>query len=403
MRDQASQPLSILCVNTDITEKKQLQAQFLHAQRLESLGTLASGIAHDLNNTLTPIISSVQLLPLKFPQPNPEYQRLVTVIEHNCLRAAELVKQILTFSGCSQSRSIALQIEPLLLEIEQFAHSTFPKSIEITKIVPKQELWPIQADPTHIHQILINLCVNARDAMPSGGTLEISASNFLADDNFARMKLDARVGPYVVIQVKDTGFGIPPLILERIFEPFFTTKESSKGTGLGLSTVIGLLKTYSGFILVETEVGKGSQFQVYLPAVDHSISQIDPPSVLPYGNGQLILVVDDEASIVEITKTSLQDFNYRVLTASNGMDALSLFTDYKNQIDMVLIDLILPDINGPTVIGIMQRLKPQIKILAISGSANNPMLASAELCVHSFLRKPYTLHELLSALAALVA
>jgi PAS domain S-box-containing protein len=400
MRDDASQPISILCVNTDITEKKQLQAQFLRAQRLESLGTLASGIAHDLNNILTPILSSTQLLALKLPHLDLAYQQMLTVIERNCQRAAELVKQILMFSGSAQSQDVCLEIKHLLHEIEQFAHSTFPKSIQVLTILPTQDLWLLKADPTHIHQVLMNLCVNARDAMPHGGTIEISASNFFADENFARMKLDAKAGPYVVITIKDTGCGISPPILERIFEPFFTTKEPGQGTGLGLSTVIGIVKNYGGFIHLESELNKGSQFQVYLPAVCENISQPAPPSKLPpHGHGELILVVDDDTGIVEITKTSLQDFNYQILTATSGIEALSLFADYNPQIDMVLIDLMMPNIDGLTIISIMQRLKPQIKVLAISGSAiNNPIVNSAQACIHSFLRKPYTLDELLSAL-----
>ncbi|MEA5502581.1 PAS domain S-box protein [Halotia wernerae UHCC 0503] len=403
MRDEASQPKSILSVDTDITEKKQLQSQFLRTQRLESLGTLASGIAHDLNNILTPIMLSSQMLAPKLTHLDARYKQMLLVIEDNSKRAADLVKQILTFSHGSQRQSVSLEIEHLLLEIEQITHSTFPKSIQIRKNLPKQKLWTIKADSTQIHQVLMNLCVNARDAMPKGGTLEISANNFFADENFARMKWDAKVGPYLVMTIKDTGFGIPPLILERIFEPFFTTKELGKGTGLGLSTAIGIVKKHGGFISVESVVGKGTQFQVYLPALKESISQQAEISLLPHGNGELILVVDDEAAILEITKTSLEDSNYRILTASNGIEAISLYAQHKNQISMVLMDIMMPDIDGLTAIGIMQQMKPQVKIIGISGIAmNNQIVASAKVDVNVCLQKPYTINQLLCVINSLL-
>ncbi|MCP6760020.1 MAG: GAF domain-containing protein [Fischerella sp. CENA71] len=403
MYDEASQPKSILSVDTDITEKKQLQAQFLRTQRLESLGTLASGIAHDLNNILTPIMLSAQMLTPKLTHLDARHKQMLSIIQDNSKRAADLVKQILTFSHGSQRQGVSLEIEPLLLEIEQIVHSTFPKSIQIRRNLPKQNLWTIKADYTQIHQVLMNLCVNARDAMPKGGTLEISANNFFADENFARMKLDARVGPYLVITIKDTGFGIPPLILERIFEPFFTTKELGKGTGLGLSTVIGIVKKYGGFISVESVVSEGTQFQVYLPALKESINQQVETSPLPHGNGELILVVDDEAAILEITKTSLEDFNYRILTASKGIEAISLYAQHKNQISMVLMDIMMPDMDGLTAIGIMQQMNPQVKIIAISGiSMGSQVAASAKVDVNVFLHKPYTISQLLCVINSLL-
>ncbi len=400
MRDEVAQPKSILTVDTDITEKKQLQAQFLRAQRLESLGTLASGIAHDLNNILTPIMSSSQMLALKLPNLDARNRQLLKLLEDNSKRAADLVKQILTFArGGFEGRGICLQVEYVLLEIEQIINSTFPKSIKISKNLPKQNLWPILADPTQIHQVLMNLCVNARDAMPKGGILYISAENLLVDENFAKMNLDAHVGTYVIITVSDTGFGIPPLILERIFEPFFTTKELGKGTGLGLPTVIGIVENHGGFIRVKSEVGKGTQFQVYLPAVNQRTTQQAEKLELPNGKGELILVVDDETAILEITKTSLEDHNYTTLTASNGIEAISLYAEYKNTISIVLMDMIMPSMDGLTTIRILQQMNPQVKIIGISGMTANSQLAEvADAGINVFLRKPYTFHELLHAI-----
>ncbi|ARV59401.1 histidine kinase [Nostocales cyanobacterium HT-58-2] len=399
MLDELRQPKSILTVDTDITEKKQLQTQFLRAQRMESLGTLASGIAHDLNNILTPIMSSIQMLALKPPHLDTRHQQILKILEDNSKRAADLVKQILTFARGSESRGVTLQIEPLLLEVEQILNSTFPKSIKISKHLPTQELWTIKAEPTQIHQVLMNLCVNARDAMPDGGNLSISAENLLVDQNFARMNLDAQIGPYVVITISDTGFGIPPLVLERIFEPFFTTKESSQGTGLGLSTVIGIVKNHGGFVNVHSEVGKGSQFQVFLPAVEDREKQQAKNFDLPVGKGELILVVDDEAAILEITKTSLEDYNYKVLTASNGIEAIALYAQHQEKISLVLMDMMMPSLDGLTAIRILQEMNPKIKIIAISGIArDDQFVEAANAGVDAFLRKPYNIYDLAYAI-----
>ncbi|MCG6135329.1 MAG: CBS domain-containing protein [Nostoc sp. LLA-1] len=399
VRDEFGQPQSVLVVNTDITEKKQLEAQFLRTQRLESLGTLASGIAHDLNNILTPILSSSQILTIKLPYLDTQNQRLLKMIEDNSKRAADLVKQILTFARGSEGRRFPLQIRDLLLEIEQILNSTFPKSIKISTKIPTQNIGMILADATQIHQVFMNLCVNARDAMPQGGILHICAENFFVDENFAKMNLNAQVGPYVVITISDTGFGISPLILDRIFEPFFTTKEPSKGTGLGLSTVIGIVKNHGGFVNVSSQVGKGTQFHVYLPAIAHSTEQAAENLELPKGSQELILVVDDEGAILDITKTSLEDYNYRVMTASNGIEAISVYAQHQNEISVVLMDMMMPSMDGLTAIRILKQMQPQVKIIGISGITVNSQIVEATAAgVNIFLRKPYTLGELLQTL-----
>ncbi len=274
VRDEAGQAKSILTVDTDITEKKQLEAQFYRAQRLESLGTLASGIAHDINNILTPILGFAQLLPLKLPNLDEQNRRMLEIITDNAKRGAKLVKQILLFSKGEPEKRVVLQLKYLLKEIEQIVKETFPKSIEISsEQATKKELWTVSADPTQIYQVLMNLCVNARDAMPNGGILTIAAENQFFDENYVKMNLEAKVGKYVVITISDTGCGIPKAIQERIFEPFFTTKESAKGTGLGLSTVIGIVKNHGGFVNLKSAISKGSQFQVCLPAINTEVTQ----------------------------------------------------------------------------------------------------------------------------------
>jgi hypothetical protein len=250
----------------------------------------------------------------------------------------------------------------------------------------------------------MNLVVNARDAMPDGGTLSICAENLFIDENYARMNLNASVGSYSVITISDTGTGIPPEILERIFEPFFTTKEVGKGTGLGLSTVMGIIKSHGGFVTVESSVGSGTQFKVYLPAVEGTQKQQAEDQELPKGHGELILVVDDELAIREITKISLENYNYKVLTANDGIEALALYAQHKNDISVVLTDMMMPDMDGPTTIRTLQKINSQIKIVATSGLASNDKVAEAAgVGVKAFLSKPYTAPELLKTLSSVLS
>jgi hypothetical protein len=399
VRDVAGNSKSILIVNTDITEKKQLEAQFLRAQRLESLGTLASGIAHDFNNILTPILAVAQLLPLKFPKLDENTQELLRILEGSAKRGADLVTQILSFSrrGVEGSRTI-VQTRHLLSDVAQVAQRTFPKSIETqTDIAPN--LWTVFADATQLHQVLMNLTINARDAMPDGGILEISAENLWIDESYARMHVDAKVGSYIVITITDTGKGIPPEIMDRIFDPFFTTKEVGKGTGLGLSTVIGIIKSHGGFVNVYSEVGKGSRFQVYLPSSQVTETPAATDVELPNGHGELILVVDDEVTICQITKSTLESHNYKVLTASDGIEALALYAQYKDEISVVLIDLMMPGMDGSTTILTLQRMNPQVQIIAMSGLMSNWTTAQKRsLGIQYFLPKPFTSQALLSTL-----
>ncbi|MBD2356534.1 PAS domain S-box protein [Tolypothrix sp. FACHB-123] len=246
VQEESGEPKSILIVNTDITEKKSLEKQFLRAQRLESLGTLASGIAHDLNNIFTPILAISQLLPLRIKTVDSKTQELVEVLTKSAKRGSDLVKQILMFARGTEGKPICLQIGHLLLEVAKVITQTFPKSIEITTNIPVRTLWIVKGHPTQMHQIFMNLCVNARDAMPNDGTLNIYAENQFIDEIYTQMDVNAQVGNYVVITIGDTGIGIPPELMDRIFDPFFTTKEPGKGTGLGLSTVISIVKN-SGF------------------------------------------------------------------------------------------------------------------------------------------------------------
>ena len=403
VRDAEGKPKSILTVNTDITEKKQLEAQFLRAQRMESIGTLASGIAHDLNNALTPILGAVQLLAHKLP--DEQSQRLLTILEKNTKRSAAFVKQVLSFARGVEGERTTLQVGYLILEIEQIAKQTFSRAIEIFADIPLLDLWTISGDATQLHQVLMNLCVNARDAMPRGGTLEISAKNIWIDENFARLNIEAKVGPYVVITVSDTGTGIPKEIIDRIYEPFFTTKKIGKGTGLGLSTVIGIVKSHGGFINLVSELGIGTEFKVYLPATDAAATEStqDNHHEIPSGNGELILVVDDEDSIRDITKISLEAYNYKVIVASDGIEAVAMYAQHQDEISVVLVDIMMPVMDGTATIRTLQKMNPQVKIIAVSGlmSSTKKIEVSGK-SVKSILPKPYSSEELLLILHSVI-
>ncbi|MEH2298281.1 MAG: PAS domain S-box protein [Nostoc sp.] len=272
--DDNGQPKSILSVNTQITEQKQLEAQLLRSQRLESIGTLASGIVHDLNNILSPILMSVQLLQNKLP--DSQSQQILQTLENNVKRGANLLKQVLSFARGIESKQTIVQIQPLMAEIEQIIAQTFPKSIIYQTDIPKN-LWNVCGDTTQLHQVLINLVVNARDAMPNGGILRIAAENVVIGEHSTQINIDAKVGSYIAIVVTDTGMGMSSSVQKQIFEPFFTTKEVGKGTGLGLSTALGIIKNHGGFVNVYSQISRGTQFTVYLPASTsrdtHSLSQ----------------------------------------------------------------------------------------------------------------------------------
>ncbi|MBD2501119.1 PAS domain S-box protein [Anabaena azotica] len=395
-------PQSILVVNTDITEKKQLEQQFYRAQRLESVGTLASGIAHDLNNVFAPILMIAQLLPLKCKNVDARTQALFQTLETSSQRGANLIKQILTFTRGTEGQHILLQPEHLLKELVTVIKQTFPKSIEIISNIPKGKLWTVQADPTQLEQVFMNLAVNARDAMPNGGKLTITAENRMIDTTYSRKHIEAHAGGYVVVTVSDTGMGIAPEFLERIFDPFFTTKEIGKGTGLGLSTVLGIVKNHCGFVEVSTQLGKGTQFQVFLPRGEGAATQTITKAELLRGNGESILVVDDEVSVQQTIQTTLENYNYKILVANDGIEALTLYIQYEQEINAVLLDMFMPNMDGLITIRTLHSLNPNVKIIATSGLPANEqdaIVAGAE----TFLSKPYTAKDLLEILAQVLA
>ncbi|HEY9165835.1 MAG TPA: ATP-binding protein [Candidatus Kryptonia bacterium] len=380
----------ILVVSHDITESKKLEEQFLRAQRLESLGTLASGISHDLNNVLTPVILGVAALDRTLTDDRSKI--ILKMIESSLSRGRDIVKQVLTFARGVEGEHMVVQPRHIIHEAVTLMRATFSKSISIVEATP-QTLWLISGDATRLTQLLMNLGVNARDAMPDGGTLNITAENIFVDSKHAAMHENITPGRFVLIGVQDTGTGMDPELMERIFEPFFTTKEYGKGSGLGLSIVRDIVNGHSGFIELQSEPGVGTTFKVYIPATDGetTIQADEWDGKSPYGHNELLLVVDDELSVCQITKQTLESFGYRVLTANDGAEAVAIYADQGREIALVLIDIMMPVMDGPRTIRALKRLNPRLKVIATSGLVSeNHAALEGELIPDAFIAKPYT-------------
>jgi CheY-like chemotaxis protein len=348
---------------------------------------------------LSPILMAIQMLQLRIA--GEEEQQWLDILLTNAERGADMVKQVLSFARGVEGERVALHPKHLIKDVIKILKDTLPKSISLQSDVPS-DLWLISADATQVHQVLMNLCVNARDAMPQGGEILIRAENVTLDENYARMHLEAKPGRYVVVTVVDTGAGMTPEVQSRIFEPFFTTKEVGKGTGLGLSTALTIVHSHGGFLNVYSEPRKGTQFAVYLPALESGrAEQSDRRRLdLPTGRGELILVVDDEDAIRQITKGTLETFNYRVVVAADGTEAVALYAQQRDEIKLVLTDMMMPFMDGPATIRALQRLNPRVKIIAASGlGAQDKAAEATALGVRMFLPKPYTAEKLLKALA----
>lgn len=396
IRDKNGNPCARFIINRDITEQLNLEAQLRRAQRMESLGTLAGGIAHDLNNILAPILMSIQILNSKIT--DPEMKKLISSLEASTKRGSEIIKQVLTFAKGTEKEFVPQQLNHVISEVEAIVKRTFPRNIQL-RFAASKDLSQIMGDATQLQQVLMNLCINARDAMPNGGRLTVTAEDIYMDENYSRLILGAHPGKYVMLTVADTGSGIPPEIQEKVFEPFFTTKEKGKGTGLGLSTVYAIVKSHNGLIKLYSEVGKGTEFKIFFP-VSQQKNVISEPKLerkLVRGNGEKILVVDDELFTLQITKEILEIQGYSVLTATDGAEATAIYaSSEKGLIPLVITDMNMPLMDGSSTIRALRRLDPNLKIIVSSGllaDVNSAGLAGLD--IQGYLTKPYTADQLL--------
>ncbi len=399
LRDQKGEPEAVLIVNTDVTERRKIEAQFLRSQRVEAIGTLAGGIAHDLNNVLAPILMSIGLL--KTRSDDPEILRVLNVIERGGRRGSDMVKQVLSFARGVEGENVLITAKHLFDVIEDAFWESFPKNIRLSTHITASA-WPIKGDPTQLHQVLLNLCINARDAMAEGGEITLSAENTFIQQQEVDMAGEGSEGPHLVITVTDTGCGIPEKIRTRIFDPFFTTKEQGKGTGLGLATVMSIVRGHGGFIRLYSEEGHGTTFKLYFPADPVSVEtsqKKERRDRVKLGNGEWILLVDDEEAIRLVAEETLKVFGFNVLTAENGEDALSLFVQHQDQVDLVVTDMMMPVMDGPALIHTLRQLKPDIKVIAASGLKANSMVEKvSKMGVRHFLSKPYSTETLIKAI-----
>jgi PAS domain S-box-containing protein len=384
----------------DITERTRAQQQAQRTQRLESIGQLAGGVAHDINNALSPILIATDLLRLEAAPSG----KLLETIEASTKRCAAMVRQLLTFARGSNGELVTVRPLHLLKELAGIIEATFPKNIAIHHQY-KTELATIKGDPTQLHQVFLNLCVNARDAMPNGGHLTIESSVNNLDSTDLRHFEQALPGRYFVCKVTDTGEGIAPHHLDRIFDPFFTTKNLNQGTGLGLSTVMGIVRTHGGHIHVHSTLGQGSVFSIYLPSIadtPHPIQSL-PPTTDLHGNNELILVVDDESSVRQITQALLVSLNFRVIAAESGREALTAIATHQKNLRVILTDLHMPKMDGIALVREARILTPDASIIVASGRMEDAQTRELQaLGVTTFLDKPFTRANLISALKLLL-
>ncbi|MCC5805229.1 MAG: response regulator [Opitutales bacterium] len=399
-RDGRGRATRVFGVVIDVTERKAMEQQVLRAQRMDSVGALAGGIAHDLNNIFSPITMAADLLKRKCG--DGRQMELLDSIRNCAQRGAEMVSQILSFARGMEGRRVEVQVSHVVRDIEKVIRETFPKNIS-TEVSLANPLPTFHGDPTQIHQILMNLCVNARDAMPGGGELRITVDEFHVDRQYSADRYRARDGRHVRITVRDTGTGIPAKYLGKLFDPFFSTKEAGKGTGLGLSTVHSIVQAHGGFIEVDSKEGKGSRFAVHLPVAQRTRGPEEVAAnaaPVPPGSGELILVVDDEQTVRQITKSTLESFGYRVITAGDGAEGVARYSEHRAEVRAIVSDMIMPVMDGLGLVRVIRRMDADIPLIVASGGVRNGQedkLYSEG--VTEYLPKPFTVETVLRALA----
>jgi signal transduction histidine kinase len=386
-------------VLTDVTRGKELEGQLRQAQKLEAVGRLAGGVAHDFNNMLTAILGNASLLRQRLPADDPD-QELAVAIERAGQRAADLTRQLLGFA-----RQTILWLKPTILNnsvlevVAILGRTIDPRIVIETRLAP--DLWLVQADPGQMTQVLMNLCINARDAMPEGGRLTLETANRVLSEDDARDRLEARPGEFVCLSVEDTGHGIPADVLPRIFEPFYTTKPPGQGTGLGLALVFGIVKQHNGWVECSSQPGRGTRFEVYLPRRAQTAADPPTPAPAPPNRGQeRVLVVDDNEMLRRLAATFLRRSGFEVLLAEDGPEALEVFGRERDKIDLILLDLTMPRLSGRETLRRLREIDPGVPVVLVSGFADTAQTSLAEEGAQGFVAKPYREHDLLHAVRA---
>lgn len=399
VRDGTGRTTSVLCSETEHFANRGLPAQSSRAQRLESIGEMASGVAHDLNNVLQPIMMTLDMLDEMVV--DPKQRQWLSLASQSATRGAELLRGMLTFARGGEETRVVTSVASIVTESAKIMRGAFPPDITVT-LTTARDVRCVMADPTQVHQLVMNLAINARDAMPNGGTLSLSTENLMADAAFCRSHPEAVEGAYVLLRVADTGVGMPPDMFEKIFTPYFSTKVDTGGTGIGLATVETIIKAHGGFVRVHSELGNGTAFSVFLPATTtagsaaQDLADEEGSLVALEGHGERILVVDDESTLRELTLHTLERHGYRVIVASSPREALNLMQN-EIPIDLVLTDLMMPGASGQSLIAELRSAAPTVRIIAMSGldrRDSDPSLGVP------FLLKPFSSRALLEALHA---
>jgi PAS domain S-box-containing protein len=398
VREADGTPESVLVINTDITERKQLESQFLRSQRMESIGRLVSGIAHDLGNLLVPISLGVKVLQQRFSD-DAKAIRTLSMIQNSAERGSDMVEQVLAFARGVEGERVIVQPETVISDVHNITEETFPEEVDV-QVELDDDLEQVMGDATQVQQVLMNLCVNARDAMPDGGTLTIRAENTTLDEEDARKNIDAEPGEYVCLAVSDTGVGMSDEVIDKIFEPFYTTKPEGEGTGLGLSTAYSIIKGHDGFIDVSSTKGKGTTFRIFLPVASDAEAPDDERSttVIHNGEGTRVFLVDDEPNILNATCDALEQSGFQVDTAQNGQEALDQLKARQFDVDVLITDIVMPNVDGVSLIREVHAARPDVPIIAASGLADSRTDDALDAGADAFLSKPFTDEKLRAVL-----
>ncbi len=403
-RDDAGRPQSLLVVSSDALNLQLNEAQFLRAQQAASLATLSDVLARELRATIEPLLLASQLLRVRTQTDSPHWP---DGPDAQPSAMSDLMRQVEALARPARAQRVELAVSAILEEVGRHFRQAITPGIPITTSAP-EDLWAVAGDPDALRQALLNLCVNAREAMPNGGLLQVFAENLLLKEFDQRLRSGGRPGPHVVITVTDNGSGIAPENLAHIFKPFFTTKAQGQSVGVGLTAVQAVARSHAGFVTVDSEVGRGSRFRIYLSATSSTTSpeKVQPRRSFPRGNGECILLVDDELGFREITQVTLEKYGYRVLTANDGSEGMTLFMRHRQEIQLVLTDIVMPVMDGAALIRSLHKMGAPMRYLAVSGLVEREkiIVATAAPDVHvEFLAKPFTTEKLLTLVRELLA